>query len=261
LLRDRTIVGVVLVCVVVLSWAYILAGAGIGMSPLAMSGLPTAMPMGDPMTAMQPVPWTGRYALLVFAMWWLMMVAMMLPSAAPMILLFAALARRRNRVGAQYMDTGLFVIAYLIVWGAFAVFAVVLQWQLERVVLLSPMMVTTSLVLGALLLIGAGLWQFTPLKHACLRYCRSPVLFLSRHWSDGPIGAFRMGVRHGMYCLGCCWMLMLLLFYGGVMNVYWIAGLAVLILVEKITSPGPHVGSLIGVVFMTWGALLLIGLG
>jgi predicted metal-binding membrane protein len=155
---------------------------------------------------------------------------------------------------------GLFVAGYLTVWGAFGVLAVTLQWQLDRIVLLSPMMVTTRVVLGGLLLVGAGLWQFTPLKHACLRYCRSPLAFLSRHWRDGLIGAFRMGVRHGMYCLGCCWMLMLMLFYGGIMNIYWIAGLAVLILVEKMTPPGPRVGSLIGVIFMAWGALLLVGL-
>jgi predicted metal-binding membrane protein len=260
LLRDRTIVGVALVGIILLSWAYILAGAGMGMSPLHMSGFPTAMPMSDPMAAMQPVPWTAGYALLVFAMWWLMMVAMMLPSAAPMIFLFAAVTRKRNRVGEPYMDTGLFVAGYLTVWGAFGVLAVTLQWQLDRIVLLSPMMVTTSVVLGGLLLVGAGLWQFTPLKHACLRYCRSPLTFLSRHWRDGPIGAFRMGVRHGTYCLGCCWMLMLVLFYGGIMNIYWIAGLAVLILVEKMTPPGPRVGSLIGVIFMAWGALLLAGL-
>jgi predicted metal-binding membrane protein len=276
--RDRTIVGGVLAGIVLLSWIYILAGAGTGMPALHMSGLPTAMsigtpmaamPMGTPMTAMpmstamaamQPIPWTVGYALLMFVMWWLMMLATMLPSAAPMILLFAALTRKRRERGTPYTGTGLFGFGYLAVWGGFSILAVSLQWQLDRIALLSPMMVTTSLVLGAFLLVGAGVWQFTPLKHACLRHCRSPAEFLTRHWRDGRAGAFLIGVRHGAYCLGCCWMLMLLLFYGGIMNIYWIASLAILVLVEKITSPGHWVSSAIGVALILWGTTLLAGL-
>ena len=139
------------------------------------------------------------------------------------------------------------------------VLAVALQWQLDRIALLSPVMATTSMVLGALLLIGAGIWQFTPLKHACLRHCRSPAEFLARHWRDGHAGTFLIGVRHGAYCLGCCWMLMLLLFYGGIMNIYWIAGLGILVLVGT-TSPGHWVSSAIGVAFILWGGTLLAGL-
>jgi predicted metal-binding membrane protein len=276
--RDRTIVGVALAGMVLLSWAYILAGAGTGTLALEMSGLPTAIRMSDPITAMpmgapmaampmgasmavmQPIPWTIGYGLLIFAMWWLMMLATMLPSAAPMILLFAALTRKRLERRAPYTGTGLFVCGYLAVWGGFSVLAVSLQWQLDRIALLSPTMVTTSLALGALLLIGAGVWQFTPLKHACLRHCRSPAEFLTGHWRDGKAGAFLIGVRHGTYCLGCCWILMLLLFYGGIMNIYWIAGLAILVLIEKITSPGHWISSAIGVTFIVWGGTLLAGL-
>jgi predicted metal-binding membrane protein len=276
--RDRTIVGVALAGMVLLSWTYILVGAGTGMTALEMSGLSTAirmsdpmtampmgapmatMPMGTPMAAMQPIPWTVGYALIIFVMWWLMMLATMLPSATPMILLFAALTRKRLERRAPYTGTGLFGCGYLAVWGGFSVLAVSLQWQLDRIALLSPMMVTTSLALGALLLIGAGVWQFTPLKHACLRHCRSPAEFLTGHWRDGKAGAFLIGVRHGAYCLGCCWMLMLLLFYGGIMNIFWIAGLAILVLIEKITSPEHWISSAIGVTFIVWGGTLLAGL-
>jgi predicted metal-binding membrane protein len=259
--RDRTIVGAALVGMVLLSWTYILAGAGTGMSVWQMSALPTAMPMNSPIAVLQPTPWTVGYLLVMFVMWWLMMVAMMLPSAAPMILLFAALTRNRREAGAPYMQTGLFGVGYLVVWGGFSALAVTLQWQLDRIAMLSPMMLTTSLVLGAVLLIGAGVWQFTPMKHACLRHCRSPVQFLTRYWQTGRVGAFNLGIRHGVYCLGCCWMMMLLLFYGGIMNIYWIAALSILVLVEKIApSPLRHVVTgLIGVTLIIWGGVLLAG--
>jgi predicted metal-binding membrane protein len=254
--RDRTIVGGALAGMVLLSWTYILAGAGTGMQTLHMSGLPTATRI-SPIAVLQPMPWTVAYSLVIFVMWWLMMVAMMLPSATPMILLFAALRRKRHEGGPPYMDTGRFCAGYLAVWGGFSVIAVTLQWQLDGIALLSPMMLTTSMALGALLLIGAGVWQFTPLKHACLRHCRAPAEFLTQHWRKGRAGAFHMGIRHGAYCLGCCWMMMLLLFFGGIMNIYWIAGLSMLVLVEKITPLSLWVTSLIGVTLIIWGGTLL----
>jgi len=266
--RDRIIVGGALTAIVLLSWIYILLGAGTGTLASHMSGLPTAARSSDsmtthmsgPMSAMQPVAWTAAYAALIFVMWWLMMMATMLPSAAPMILLFAALTRKRDESGAPYSEAGLFGSGYLVIWGAFSILAVALQWQLDRVALLSPMMVTTSIALGALLLIGAGVWQFTPLKHVCLRRCRAPAEFLTRHWSSGKSGAFQMGIRHGLYCLGCCWMMMLLLFFGGIMNIFWIAGLTTLVLVEKIAPLGPLVSGLVGVAFIVWGGVLIANL-
>jgi predicted metal-binding membrane protein len=255
--RDRTIVGGALAGMVILSWTYILVGAGTGMPALHMSGLPTAMRVSSPMAALQPMPWTVGYALLIFVMWWFMMLAMMLPSAAPMILLHAALTRKRHEAGAPYLGTGLFGCGYLAVWGGFSVIAVSLQWLLDSIALLSPMMLTTSAALGALLLIGAGVWQFTPLKHACLRHCRSPAEFLTHHWQKGRAGALRMGIRHGAYCLGCCWMIMLLLFYGGIMNIYWIAGLSMLVLVEKIAPIRHWVTGPIGVTLIVCGGMLL----
>jgi predicted metal-binding membrane protein len=255
--RDRTIVVGALIGMVLLSWTYVLAGAGTGMPALSMSGLPTATHLSSPIAVMQPMPWTVGYSLVVFVMWWLMMLAMMLPSAAPMILLFAALTRKRHEAGAPYIGTGLFGAGYLAVWGGFSVLAVTLQWQLDSIALLSPMMLTTSMTLGALLLIGAGVWQFTPLKHTCLRHCRAPAEFLTQHWRKGRTGALHMGMQHGAYCLGCCWTMMLLLFYGGIMNIYWIAGLSILTLVERTTALRRWLTGLIGVTLIVWGGTLL----
>jgi predicted metal-binding membrane protein len=255
--RDRIVVGWSLAALVVLSWSYLLWGAGMGTSAVHMSGLPTAPRMNDPMSMMQPAPWTIGYVLLIFVMWWLMMLATMLPSASPMILLYAALTRKQVESRSPFMGTGSFVVGYLAVWAAFSAVAVVLQWQLARFALLSPMMETTSVAIGALLLIAAGVWQFTPLKHACLRHCRAPAEFLTMHWRAGQGGAIRMGLLHGLYCLGCCWSLMLLLFYGGIMNIYWIAGLATVILVEKVAPIGIWASIVLGAAVIFWGGALL----
>ena len=258
--RDRAIVVVGLVAVSALAWAYILAGAGMGMSALEMSGASGAASSqgaGRPaMAAMtMPAAWTPGYALLMLVMWWVMMVAMMLPSAAPMILLFALVNRRSRERGGPFVPTALFAGAYLVAWGGFSVLAVGLQWGLERMELLSPSLASRNAMLGGSLLILAGLYQLSPLKHACLRHCRGPVDFLSRHWRSGRGGAFRLGVRHGLYCLGCCWALMTLLFFGGVMNLYWIAGLALFVLLEKTIPPGHKLASLSGLGLVAWGAV------
>jgi predicted metal-binding membrane protein len=214
--RDRLIVIGGLVSVIALAWAYILLGAGIGMSALEMTAMSqggrATMEMAPPppaseavggasmldmaMAAMQPMAWTPGYAVLMFFMWWIMMVAMMLPSAAPMILLFAAVNRKQRAAGSPYVPTGIFAFGYLAVWAVFSLLATTAQWGLERTELLSSTMVGPSVVLGALLLIAAGVWQLTPLKHACLKHCRSPVQFLSHHWHKGRLGAFRMGIEH-----------------------------------------------------------------
>jgi predicted metal-binding membrane protein len=176
-----------------------------------------------------------------------------------MILLYAAVNRKARERGAPFVPTGVFALGYLAAWGVFSLLAVALQWGLERTALLSSMMVGTSIVLGGLLLIAAGAWQLTPLKHACLKHCRSPLHFLSHHWRKGRWGAFRMGAEHGAFCLGCCWFLMGLLFYGGVMNLYWIVGLAAFVLLEKTAPAGHWIGSAAGVGLIAWGGLLLLG--
>jgi predicted metal-binding membrane protein len=251
--RERLVVVASLVTVIVLAWAWILLGAGMEMGTLEM----TAM-AGMDGWLMQQAVWTPAYAALVFAMWWVMMVAMMLPSAAPMLLLFARVNSRGKAGGPPLVPTGIFAAGYLAVWGLFSLLAAGLQWGLERTKLLSPMLETTNMWLGAGILAAAGLWQLTPIKRVCLQHCRSPLSFLLGRWRPGRRGAFRMGLEHGAYCLGCCWFLMALLFFGGVMNLYWIAGLAVFVLLEKTLPLGHWVGRLAGVLLIVGaGALVL----
>jgi predicted metal-binding membrane protein len=256
--RDRAVVIGGLVAVITVAWIYTLTGAGMDMSAFEMTAI-TAAPsaQGTTMGAMTPLAWTPAYAVLMVFMWWVMMMAMMLPSATPMILLFATFNRKRREQGAPYVATGIFALGYVLAWGAFSVLAAGLQWSLERLALLTPMMVTSSVVLGGLLLIAGGVYQLTPLKHACLRHCRSPFQFIAGHWRTGRLGAFQMGVEHGVFCLGCCWVLMALLFYGGIMNLYWIAGLALYVLIEKMIPQGHRLGFLAGLGLIVWGCAVI----
>jgi len=254
--RDRFLVLAALGVVVFVSWAYVLAGAGMKMSAFEMT---KATSGGDGMGLMAPAVWDPRYAVLMFFMWWVMMVAMMLPSATPMVLLFALLNRKRRENGNPFVPTTVFASAYLVAWAGFSVVAVALQWGLESTAFLSPKLVSTSGILGALLLIAAGLYQFSPIKQTCLKHCRSPIHFVMTGWRDGPGGAFRMGVEHGIYCVGCCWFLMGLLFFGGVMNLYWIGGIALIVLLEKTVPAGHWLSCAIGIGLLIWGSILLLG--
>jgi predicted metal-binding membrane protein len=224
-------------------------GAGIEMETMDMGG--------GQMMAMMP-EWTPAYGLVVFLMWAVMMVAMMLPSAAPVTLLVSSIARKRREAGAASgLSTAPFVFGYLAVWFAFAAAATVLQWQLDAAELLSETMALGSKLVAGGVLVIAGIYQWTPLKHACLRHCRSPLEFILHHWRDGAPGAFVSGVRHGAFCLGCCWMLMALLFVGGIMNLAWIAGIALIVLLEKTLPWGGWMERATGVVLIAWGTLAL----
>ena len=209
------------------------------------------------MAMMTPVAWMPGYAVLMFFMWWVMMVAMMLPSAAPMILLFATVNRKQRETGHPHVATTIFAVGYLAAWAGFSLVAVILQWGFARTGILSPMLVGTNVIFGGVLLLAAGIYQLTPIKHACLRHCRSPLAFLSTHWRRGARGALRMGLVHGAFCVGCCWFLMGLLFFGGVMNLYWIAGLALFVLLEKTVPAGHWIGYATGVTLLVWGAGML----
>lgn len=251
--RDRLVLVAGLVTIIVMAWVWLLAGAGMEMSAIQM----TAM-AGMDGWLMQPAVWTAAYAALIFAMWWVMMVAMMLPSAAPMLLLFARINRKDKAASGSLVPTFLFTGGYLLVWGAFSLVATALQWGLESARLLSPMLVAANHWLGAAILIAAGVWQLTPLKAMCLGHCRTPLGFLVGHWRAGSLGAVRMGLEHGVYCLGCCWFLMALLFFGGVMNLYWIVGLAVFVLFEKTVAFGHLLSRAVGIGLLIWGTTLLI---
>lgn len=243
--QDRTVVLAGLLAMMLLAWGYLLLGAGMGQMDMG----------GGQMMLMAPA-WTARYAALVFFMWAIMMMAMMLPSAAPTILLAATLMRQRggNRI---FGPTGLFVMGYLAVWFGFSLVATALQWGLDRGRLLSASTASGSAILAGLLLIAAGVYQWTPLKQACLAKCRSPFDYLTKYWRQGTMGPMLAGAWHGMFCLGCCWMLMALLFVGGVMNILWIAVLALLIFIEKVLPVGPRVSRLTGLALMAWGAIVL----
>jgi predicted metal-binding membrane protein len=249
--RDRQTVVAALVAVIAVSWIWILLGAGTGMSAVDM------LPGSGMAEMMAPVVWTLGYAAIIFTMWWAMMAAMMLPSAAPILLLFARINRKEKAAGRPFIPTGIFAAGYLVAWGSFSAFATGLQWALQQGGVLSPMMATTSYWLGGAILLAAGMWQLTPIKGMCLRHCRSPMGFLVQSWRPGRGGAFRMGLEHGSFCLGCCWFLMGLLFFGGIMNLFWIIGLAALVLLEKTVPMGSWIGRIVGVGIAAWGVLLL----
>jgi predicted metal-binding membrane protein len=244
--RRLTIVAA-LTAVSALAWAYLLAGAGMGMSECGTAGMAT----------MTRAVWTPGYAVLLFFMWWVMMVAMMLPGAAPVILLFATVNRQQRDSGHPGVATSAFALGYLAAWAGFSLVAVILQWGFERTGILSPMLVASNATLGACLLLAAGAYQLTPIKHACLGQCRSPLGFLGTHWRRGARGALRMGLLHGAFCVGCCGFLMALMFLGGVMNLYWMAGLALFVLCEKTVPAGHWLGAATGVALLVWGAGML----
>ena len=247
--HDRMLVLAGLAVVIALSWIWLLMGAGLHMDEMDMGG-------GGQIMLMAP-PWTAGYAATVFLMWVIMMAAMMLPSAAPAILLVAALTRQRGDLHAVG-SSGQFALGYVAVWAAFSLIATLTQWGLDRAGLLSETMASRGAALGGALLIAAGLYQWTPWKQACLRHCRTPLDFLTRYWRRGAFGPMRAGAWHGAFCLGCCWMLMGLLFVGGLMNMFWIAGLALLVLIEKLLPLGPRVSQVAGLALIGWGAFVLI---
>jgi predicted metal-binding membrane protein len=204
--------------------------------------------MSGPSAWMMTPTWDIAHVALLWAMWAVMMAGMMLPSATPLLLLYASVARGQSSgTAAVYaMAAG-----YLLVWFAFSAGATLLQRTLSRLLLLSPMMEMSTFA-GAFVLLLAGVYQLTPLKTACLISCRSPLSFLMQSWRNGAAGAFRMGLHHGLYCLGCCWALMLLLFVGGVMNLYVIVALTVLVLLEKVAPFGVHTSRVVGVLLIAF---------
>jgi predicted metal-binding membrane protein len=236
--RDRMVVLVGLALITAIAWWWVLAGAGTGMSTIAM----TTWQFPPPIHKTMVMGWSLGYAIIMFFMWWIMMIAMMTPSATPMILLYARVHRHSQKEKSQssVAPTFSFALGYLVAWAAFSLIATLMQWGLERAGLLHAMkMWSISPIFSGSLLVVAGVYQLSPLKNVCLDHCRSPIHFLSHNFRPGSLGAFRMGWIHGLYCLGCCWFLMALLFAGGIMNLVWIAGLAIFVLIEKV-APGGH---------------------
>lgn len=256
-----------LVLITVLAWAWLINGAGTLMvpqtsllPPLAEQPKAQAMPMpGMARTGMSssaPSAWTPLRFGLTFSMWWTMMIAMMLPSAAPTILLYAK-ASGHGDARTQSSTAG-FLIGYLFAWGAFSLLATGMHAGLERTGFISEMLLSSqSRWLSAGILFAAGIYQLTPIKNMCLRHCRNPGQFLSRNFRPGRNGALQMGLIHGTYCIGCCWLLMLLLFVGGVMNLVWIALLTFMVAAEKLLPHGRAVSLVAGGASLL-GALLIL---
>jgi len=253
--RQRGIAIAGLVLVSAAAWAFVLSGSGTGMSVWSMSTWQFPPPMDRPGMA---GAWTPAWWLVMLAMWWVMMVAMMLPSAAPMILLVGQVSRRARTGGKAALSVGWLAAGYSLTWLGFSLAATGLQFVLEQAGFVhGGLMWSLNPWLSAALLAAAGLYQLTPLKHACLTRCRTPVAFLVERQRNGIAGAVGLGLTHGLYCVGCCWALMALLFVGGIMNLVWIVGLALIVLVEKL-APDPRPASIgVGVLCLTAAGYLL----
>jgi predicted metal-binding membrane protein len=244
--------------VTLIAWGYIVTLPPTAPPSASMSDMP-AMNMGD-MSANDVASWTWARALATFAMWSVMMAAMMLPAAAPIVLLHRRTAMQAHALEAPAPSTALLVLGYAAAWSGFAALATASQWALSNAALLTEMDAFADRRMAGAVLIAAGLYQLTPFKQACLQLCRSPVAFLMRHYQPGAVGALRMGLRHGLYCLGCCWAAMALLFVGGVMNLIWVAGLAAFVLIEKALPFGRVFGIAIGIgAFAVGGYWLMAG--
>jgi predicted metal-binding membrane protein len=250
--RDRNIVALALVLITALAWIYLLR-LNATMSAPVMPSMP-GMEMGP---ASQPfAPMELVYAVV---MWAVMMVGMMTPSAAPMILLYARVGRQARAQGAVFAATGWFAAGYLAIWIAFALVAAVAQAALTKMMLITPATAIGNIRIAGALLLVAGIWQWLPLKDACLSQCQSPFAFLQRAggFRRSAMQAFAQGAKHGFYCLGCCWALMLLLFVGGVMNLLWVAGLSIFVLLEKLVSNGRFITRGAGLAAILAGLIFL----
>ena len=234
------------------AWAWLIHSSSMpgSMGGMNMSAMEAAAPaLGS---------WSAGEAWLLFMMWAVMMVAMMLPSAAPMILLFSRIGASRAARGTRYTPVVFFALGYLTVWWGFSGIAGLVQWGLQSAAILSADMRTASPAAGAAILILAGIYQWLPVKQTCLSHCRSPLGFLTSSWREGRRGALVMGITHGAFCVGCCWMLMALLFVAGVMNLAWVAALSVIVLLEKIFPAGAAIARAAGVLFIVAGIRLIL---
>jgi predicted metal-binding membrane protein len=249
--RDRLLMAIGLTVTTVLAWIYLLRATAAMNAMAAEARVHAAMGMAD-MRMWGTSDWLG-----LFVMWAIMMVAMMLPSAAPMILLVLGVYRRRGDEQARVAAV-MFVAGYIVAWTAFSALAATLQIALHRTTLLAADMRFSSAAISGMVLIVAGVYQWLPIKNVCLTHCQSPMRFLSEHWREGARGGLIMGIDHGLFCVGCCWLLMALLFVLGVMNLFWVAALAAFVLLEKLAVRGVVITRAAGVVALVWGAYLLV---
>jgi len=251
--RDRLRIWTCLAVVIALAWAYLIYLDRRMASQMEHDTMMTAMGM-----TMEMPRWTAADVLFAFAMWVVMMIGMMVATAAPVLLLFAGAHAGRGGRRVPWLVL-VFGLGYVIVWVGFSAGAALAQWALHSAAMLSPMMAASSPRVGGAILLAAGVYQLTPFKRACLTHCRSPLGFLMTHWRGGTRGALLMGLRHGAYCLGCCWALMGVLFAVGVMNLLWVAALTVFVLVEKSGPAGIVIARAAGAAMIASGGLVVLG--
>ena len=247
--KDRLIVisGLFVICI--LAWFYIIYLYR-QMEVMDMNALFFAMPMTP--------SWTVLDFVLLFLMWFVMMIAMMTPSVAPLILLFTKVNRQRREQQSPFVNTSYLLTGYFVVWGGFSLIATLLQWLLQQVSWLNPDMIITNKIVGSVILVAAGVFQFTPLKQTCLSFCKSPLEFIVKHWKEGKKGAIKMGIKNGAYCVGCCWVLMVLLFVSGVMNILWVAVIALFVLIEKVSAKSKWISFAAGSLLIIYGMLVIV---
>jgi predicted metal-binding membrane protein len=251
--RDRAVVVTAVLVLTALAWTYVLWTAALMSAPTPASSMP-----GMDMPGMN-MGWTiGGFAFTA-AMWVVMMIGMMTPSAAPMILLYARVGRQARADGRPFAPTGWFASGYLLAWSGFAVAASLAQLALAHLALITPMLAAANNRFAGLVLVAAGIYQWTPLKHSCLSQCQTPLSFLQRHggFQRDPSGSLKLGLKHGLACMGCCWALMMLLFVGGVMNLLWIAALSILVLLEKLLFFWRFVPPFVGLVLVAAGTIFI----
>jgi predicted metal-binding membrane protein len=258
--RDRAVVLTCLITLVMIDWGYVLwLAADMDMGGMEMPEfrmIPAGMGLMMPVSA----PWQGIEFAFVFVMWAVMMIGMMTPSAAPLVLIYARVGRQVVSGEPPFVASAWFAGGYLLAWVAFSLIATTAQWAIERAGWLSPTMASVSNSFGGVILIAAGLYQWTPFKNACLRQCQAPLQFIQRHggFRAGARGSLALGLRHGAYCVGCCWMLMALLFVVGVMNVLWIALVMIFVLLEKLLPTGRLIWRLSGAGFIVAGMWMML---
>ena len=246
--RDRLIIVIGLIAICLLSWMYIIYLYK-QMYPMNMDAFLFAMPM--------TATWTLVDFSLLFLMWFVMMIAMMIPSVTPLILIFSMVNRKKKQNKNPFVSSYYLLAGYLIIWAVFSLLATLLQWFFQHLNWLNPDMVVTNKIVGGIILLLAGLFQFTPLKRQCLQYCQTPVSFIHTQWKEGKSGALKMGIKNGMYCLGCCWILMLLLFVSGIMNLLWIVLISLFVLTEKLLPRFTWISWLAGVLLILYGAWVM----
>lgn len=244
--KDKIIIISGIVVITIFSWAYL----------FYLAYEMQSMNMTDELAIPQISKWNPIEFFLMFIMWFVMMIGMMIPSASPMILVFATVNRKRKEKDQPYVPTFIFMLGYLSIWGLFSLFATVAQYYFVKYDFLGHSMKSSNHFFGGIILFAAGIFQWTPLKNVCLNHCRSPLEFIMNKWREGYKGAYLMGLNHGTFCLGCCWVLMLILFVTGVMNLLWVAIIAIFVLLEKVSKHGFLIGRILGLLLILYGLIL-----